>query len=656
MKECFTRIAMMMVIVIMLCLLPCEKKMGAYAQGESFSEGKWMYKHEGNEISITGYLDKEYSGTLEVPGMLGGLRVTTIYSLAGLKNVSKVLLPETVKMIYSMAFSGNKCMKEINFPENLEYIGPHAFRFCNIHEISFPFGREIKMDGNPFVGNPIERINVSPDHPNLAVYQGVLFDKKRKTLLAYPGGNADERYVIPESIVAIGDGAFEECEGLKSVMIPDSVKIIGSSAFSYSGLEHVSGMKNVTEIGSCAFEGTFLEEITLSSSVERISEMAFERCGIRSISLNEGLKGIGGNAFCYCPELEQIFIPESVEYIGAGAFQGCAKLERFEVAEGNTKYISVDDVLFGKDMSVLCAYPAGKRKAAYFIPEGTKHIDSYAFTGTQLYEIYAPNSLRTIGGSAFSEMKNLREVRMNDGILAIGDEPFMDDESLRAMRYPASIIYGMTSLEVPPYAFVQVFEGTYPSAICDEKGIDVIKLEHKDTTELEEEPLILPGFSGMEPTDFLKQVQLGIQTAETDEEEADCILEELENKTELDDDMIQSVAEGIFFEHRIRDWPEGKEKNWLVCIETDYSLPWYRYCTIAELETFVAYLSGCGYEIYSIAFIQKNAVYHFSIDDEEGIRWTITLGPEIMNGMFCKHVILAEKDTEMCFGLYKYHR
>ena len=77
----------------------------------------------------------------------------------------------------------------------------------------------------------LTEILVSPDHPYLAVVDGVLFSKPDMRLICYPEALADESYEIPQGIEEIGVSAFENCENLKSVIIPDSVTSIGDNAF-----------------------------------------------------------------------------------------------------------------------------------------------------------------------------------------------------------------------------------------------------------------------------------------------------------------------------------------------------------------------------------------------------------------------------------------
>lgn len=155
-----------------------------------------------------------------------------------------------------------------------------------------------------------------------------------------------KKVTIPNSVISIGDYAFQGCKGLTSVTIPDSVTSIGKSAFYYStGLTSVTIPNSVTSIGSNAFEGCKgLTSVTIPDSVTSIGNNAFQSCksltsvaipnsvtsikentffnctGLTSVTIPDSVKGIGEGAFMFCPCLASVTIPDSVTSIGSNAF------------------------------------------------------------------------------------------------------------------------------------------------------------------------------------------------------------------------------------------------------------------------------------------------------------------------------------------------
>ena len=85
---------------------------------------------------------------------------------------------------------------------------------------------------------------------------------------------------IPDSLVQISAGAFEDCHQLVRVAIPESVTAIGEFAFAgCSSLARTTIPKSVTAMGRGAFAGcSSLENITIPESVMAIGESAFEGC------------------------------------------------------------------------------------------------------------------------------------------------------------------------------------------------------------------------------------------------------------------------------------------------------------------------------------------------------------------------------------------
>lgn len=114
------------------------------------------------------------------------------------------------------------------------------------------------------------------------------------------------KYLI--GAIQVNNGAFSRSINLREVILSDTIKIIGSSAF--------FGCSNLTSI-------------TIPDSVTRIGTSAFSRCtNLISVKIGNSVESIGQNAFLSCTNLENIIIPESVSIIGIGAFDNCSKLIR----------------------------------------------------------------------------------------------------------------------------------------------------------------------------------------------------------------------------------------------------------------------------------------------------------------------------------------
>ena len=150
---------------------------------------------------------------------------------------------------------------------------------------------------------------------------------------AFWGCSSLPNIVIPNSVTDIGDGAFGYCSSLSNIVIPDSVTAIGDSAFEdCSSLSNIVIPDSVTDIGNRAFSGCrSLSNIVIPDSVTAIGKWAFYDCrSLPNIVIPNSVTSIGDSAFEYCRSLSNIVIPDSVTDIGYGAFSGCSLSYDFE--------------------------------------------------------------------------------------------------------------------------------------------------------------------------------------------------------------------------------------------------------------------------------------------------------------------------------------
>ena len=178
---------------------------------------------------------------------------------------------------------------------------------------------------------------------------------------------------IPNSVVSIGVYSFWYCTGLTSITIPNSVTNIGDQAFGYcSGLKALlvgSGNANyssanglllskdgktlifgvngdvtipnsVTRIGDYAFwQCRELTRVAIPNSVARIGDYAFYSChGLTRVTIGNGVRRIGYRAFTGCTGLTSVMIPNSVTNIDWNAFSACSSLKNVRMPrrfEGN---------------------------------------------------------------------------------------------------------------------------------------------------------------------------------------------------------------------------------------------------------------------------------------------------------------------------------
>lgn len=223
--------------------------------------------------------------------------------------------------------------------------------------------------------------------------------------------------VVPDTlggypVTKIGNSAFEYCNGLTSVTVPDSVTNIDSSAFwQCTGLTSITIPNSVTSIGDFAFNCSGLESINIPSSVKTVGDWAFSYCkNLTSVNISNGIKNISYCMFSGNSKLTQITIPNSVESIESSAFSMCSGLTSV-VIPNSVKSIKYD------------AFYGCSALTHITIPESVTSIKSYAFAGTGLTSIVIPNSITSIEG-VFTSCKSLTDITIPESVTKIDEFTF----------------------------------------------------------------------------------------------------------------------------------------------------------------------------------------------------------------------------------------
>ena len=227
-----------------------------------------------------------------------GITQIGIGCFSGCEQLKTVALPTGLTSIGDSAFSFCYSLTDVVLPETLTGVGDDAFVYCyNMAPVTIP-DSVVSIGSGAFDCE----LSVSPNNPAYSVEDGVLFNKNKTLLIRYPSNKNAESYVIPDSVITIGDRAFQECYPLREVTFPNSVTSIGDSAFHYcENLASVVLPKGLTTIGADAFSYCFkLSQAMIPDGVTAVGDYAFYDCNkLTEVVLSDSVVEIGAMAFGY---------------------------------------------------------------------------------------------------------------------------------------------------------------------------------------------------------------------------------------------------------------------------------------------------------------------------------------------------------------------
>ena len=281
---------------------------------------------------------------------------------------------------------------------------------------------------------------------------------------------------IPDSVTAIGEGAFANLEGLRTIIIPSTVKRIERNAFrnnttletvimqekvnsdgTIEGVEYIGTnafmectnlttvqMSNsVNEFGSQVFYlDSSLKTIKLSDRMTYIPEYMFSLCAnLEIVDIPEGVTEIRGRAFSDCSKLTTIKIPKSVTYIDSTAFNSCLKLVNIDLSE-NSNFSFKDGILLGNngtEMKIILASAVDEN--TFTVPDTvTKLSDGQINQYKNITKVKIPASVNSISANFISN--NITEVEIdsaNETYEADGKAIYTKDENNKTLvRYYAN--------------------------------------------------------------------------------------------------------------------------------------------------------------------------------------------------------------------------
>lgn len=354
--------------------------------------------------------------------------------------VRTLTLPRTLRHINDYGLSDYRAITNLEIPANVERMGnnivyncPKLQRIKVNAEVPPTLG---SLDNNSYYdeydGRTYHYLRIVIPRESFHAYRLVSAWKTDRTVLI--GG--DEGVTVSTGKIAAGDlghVVIEEAGYLQEVN-----KLIIEGELNADDWSNITQMTNLTEldlskalideIPSEAFNGRWaIDKVVLPPTLRKIGSCAFQRTALTSVNIPDNVETIEGNAFSQVKQLQEVHLPDSLTSLGNSAFAGCRSLRAVKIP---TKLKMVPPYTF----------QGCKSLQSVELHDSITGFGNYAFEDCGLREITLPKSTSWVGSSAFSVNVNLSKVTLNEGLVSISDGAFCQ-AAIDTLNCPSTLRY-----------------------------------------------------------------------------------------------------------------------------------------------------------------------------------------------------------------------
>lgn len=405
------------------------------------------------EVSNLGWVktNTDSNGFLIVPSKDGSTKyLIYVYASSTLEKIESSMLTG-VRTIANNAFNNCTSLKSISLPNSVKTMADVGLKNVSIENVEMP---SCLLQNN----------KISDYFSTNSLKTVVLNESTSKSIVdfAFEGCENITKIVLPNNITSIGSAAFKNCTSIENILLPESITEIKDNTFAgCSSLISVNLSDIITSIGASAFEGCKkLSTIKLPKYLTEIKEKTFYCC--YSLKINElpnAIETIGESAFFTCKSLAIKSLPENLKNIGRSGFAVCSsitslvinkKLESIEYRAFDECYglaeiynLSNIDIKLGRDIGLYAKviHKDLNESTKIKIYNGAEYYDDgvskifLTMVDRASTSITIESDCIEIVGSAFEFCTNLTSITIPASVKKIGEWAFNGCTSLISVTF-----------------------------------------------------------------------------------------------------------------------------------------------------------------------------------------------------------------------------
>lgn len=289
----------------------------------------------------------------------------------------------TVVGIKRNAFTENKDLQSIKFPDTVNFVAPYSFYKCSALK-TVEFGAELwQLDEHCFgFCKSLTEIDLSKTK---------LYTINQS---AFSACYELSKVTFPDTLQCFGNECFDACNKLCEIELPKETNFLGARFISGTSITSLVIPKTIGENRATeALEGAKqLKTVTLEDGITFVPEGLFQDTeSLETINIPNTVTKICKNAFHSSNIPNNLVLPDTITYIGEAAFKDVVLPTGFKLPDSVTTLASY-------------AFQSSKFLSTLELPKNLTNIAYRAFRGAILYNIKLelPFTLKIIGQEAFS--------------------------------------------------------------------------------------------------------------------------------------------------------------------------------------------------------------------------------------------------------------